>query len=50
VGSNPGLRIEQINRALGTRTAELRLPLRKLIAAKQIKTKGQRRATRYFAA
>lgn len=50
VKANPGQRIEQINRALGTRTAELRLPLLKLIAAKEIKTKGQRRATTYFAA
>ena len=50
VKANPGQRIEQINRALGTRTAELRGPVVKLIAAKEIKTKGTRRATIYFAA
>jgi hypothetical protein len=50
VKANPGQRIEQINRALGTRTPELRGPVVKLIATKEIKTKGQRRATTYFAA
>ncbi|MBZ0119867.1 MAG: hypothetical protein K8H88_22960 [Sandaracinaceae bacterium] len=49
VRAHPGQRIEQINRALGTRTPEMRLPLAKLLAAKQIKTKGERRATTYFA-
>lgn len=50
VKAYPGQRIEQINRALGTRTAELRGPVVKLIAAKVVKTKGDRRATTYFAA
>jgi hypothetical protein len=50
VRANPGQRIEQINRALGTRTAELRGPVVKLIAAKAIKTRGTRRATKYYAA
>lgn len=49
VKAHPGQRIELINRSLGTRTAELRGPIVKLIAAKEIKTKGQRRATMYFA-
>lgn len=49
VKANPGQRIEQINRALGTRTAELRGPVVKLITAKEIKTKGNRRGTTYFA-
>ncbi|MBE7449223.1 MAG: hypothetical protein HS111_10090 [Kofleriaceae bacterium] len=49
VKANPGQRIEQINRALGTRTAELRGPVVKLVAAKEIKTRGQRRAMTYFA-
>ena len=50
VTANPGLRIEQINREIGTRTAELRLPLAKLIEAKEIKTKGHKRSTTYFPA
>lgn len=49
VRANPGQRIEQINRALGTHTPELRGPVVKLTAAKEIKTKGNRRATTYFA-
>jgi hypothetical protein len=47
VGKHPGLRIEQINRELGTSTKELMLPIRKLIAAKRLKTEGERRATKY---
>ena len=49
VKSHPGLRIEQINKQLATSTQDLALPIRKLIAAKQLTTKGQRRATQYFA-
>ena len=49
VGKNPGLRIEQINAQLGTKTRELALPIRKLIAEKRVKTKGEKRATTYFA-
>jgi len=50
IAKNPGLRIEQINKELGTTTSQLALPLRKLIADKTIKTKGQKRATTYFRA
>lgn len=49
VSDNPGLRIEQINKGLGTTTKDLALPIRKLIAEGAIKTKGTRRATTYFA-
>lgn len=49
VKSHPGLRIEQINEQLGTSTKDLALPIRKLIAAKQLRVQGQRRATKYFA-
>jgi len=49
VQANPGLRIEQINKQLGTKTAALALPIRKLIAERQITTKGQKRSTTYFA-
>lgn len=49
VTDNPGLRIEQINKQLGTTTKDLALPIRKLIAEGAIKTKGERRSTTYFA-
>ena len=45
----PGLRIEQINKQLGTTTKALALPIRKLVADGAIKTKGQKRSTTYFA-
>ncbi|HZI44607.1 MAG TPA: hypothetical protein VFD53_05260 [Ilumatobacter sp.] len=49
VGANPGLRIEQINKAIGTSTRDLQLPIRKMIASGALKTKGQKRSTQYFA-
>ncbi|HEY3234098.1 MAG TPA: hypothetical protein VGJ84_05250 [Polyangiaceae bacterium] len=49
VGDNSGQRIEEIARGMGITTRELNLPVKKLIAAKQIKTKGHKRATQYFA-
>ena len=49
VGKHPGLRIEQINKQLGTTTKDLALPIRKLIADGEIKTKGVKRSTTYFA-
>jgi len=48
VKAHPGLRIEQINKELGTTTKDLALPIRKLEAEGVITTKGQRRATQYF--
>ena len=48
VKTNPGLRIEQINKELGTTTKDLALPIRKLIADKVISPKGQKRSTTYF--
>src|SRR3954462_13936300 len=45
VGKHPGLRIEQINKQLGTTTKDLALPIRKLIADGEIKTKGTKRST-----
>lgn len=48
VSSNPGLRIEQINKQLGTTTKDLALPIRKLISEGRIKAKGQKRSTTYF--
>lgn len=49
VTKHPGLRIEQINKELGTTTKDLALPIRKLIADGTIKTKGKKRSTTYFA-
>jgi len=49
VKANPGLRIEQINKQLGTTTKDLALPIRKLISEGQITAKGQKRSTTYFA-
>jgi hypothetical protein len=48
VAANPGLRIEQINKQLGTTTKDLALPIRKLISESRIKAKGQKRSTTYF--
>src|SRR5258706_2560245 len=49
VKGNPGQRIEQIADGMGASTKELNLPAKKLIAGKQLRTKGQKRATQYFA-
>jgi hypothetical protein len=49
VSKHPGLRIEQINKQLGTTTKDLALPIRKLIADGELKTKGEKRSTTYFA-
>jgi len=45
---NPGLRIEQINKELGTSTRDLSLPLRKLISDGAVRTEGEKRSTQYF--
>jgi hypothetical protein len=50
VAKHPGLRIEQINAELGTKTKELAGSVRMLIADGAIKTKGQKRSRTYFAA
>ncbi|WP_394831652.1 hypothetical protein LVJ94_34580 [Pendulispora rubella] len=44
-----GLRAEQIRAELGLEAKELPRPLKDLLAAKKLKTKGQKRATTYFA-
>lgn len=49
VKAHPGLRIEQINKQIGTTTSALSLPIRKLVAAGTIKVKGAKRSTTYFA-
>jgi len=50
IKAKPGLRMEQIAKGIGSSTKELALPAKKLIAEKKIKTKGERRATKYFPA
>jgi hypothetical protein len=49
IKKNPGQRIEQIGKAMGVATKDLALPVKKLIAEKAIRTRGQKRATAYFA-
>jgi hypothetical protein len=44
-----GLRIEQINKMLGTTTRQLSRPILKLLSNRQIRKIGDRRATTYFA-
>ena len=48
VRAHPGLRIEQINREMGTQTKDLALPIRKLVADRVVRTRGRRRSTTYF--
>ncbi len=50
IKSHPGLRIEPIGVALGEPTKDLSLPIKKLLAAKKIRSVGHKRATEYFAA
>jgi len=45
----PGSSIEAIGKTMNVATKELALPVQKLWAAKAIRTKGQKRATKYFA-
>jgi hypothetical protein len=49
VAKHPGQRIEQIGAALSIATRELALPVKKLSSEKKLTTKGQKRATTYFA-
>jgi len=48
ITNNPGQRIEQINKDLGTTTRELSLPLKKLISEGAVRTEGEKRATTYY--
>jgi len=48
VKAHPGMRIEQINKELGTTTKDLALPIRKLLADHVLTSKGQKRSTTYF--
>jgi predicted HTH transcriptional regulator len=48
VRTHPGLRIEQINKQLGTSTKDVARPIRKLLADGALKAKGKRRSTTYY--
>jgi len=48
VKAHPGQRIEQIAKGMGVSTRELNLPAKKLLAQKVFKTRGEKRATKYF--
>jgi hypothetical protein len=48
VRSKQGQRLEEIGRAMKTDTAILKKPIADLLAAKKLKTKGQKRGTQYF--
>jgi hypothetical protein len=47
IKKKPDRRIEEIGASMGVDTKILNLPAKKLIADKLVKTKGQKRATRY---
>ena len=48
VRSKQGQRVEEIGRALRTDTGVLKKPIADLLKARKLKTKGQKRGTRYF--
>lgn len=50
VKAHPGQRGDQIAATLRSDVKTIRGPMKKLIAAKKVKTKGQRRGMQYFAA
>jgi hypothetical protein len=50
IKSHAGERMEAIGKALGVPTRELNLPVKKLLAAKKIRTEGHKRATEYYPA
>lgn len=49
VKSNDGKRLEEIARAMKVASADLKLPVKKLIAAKSLRTTGAKRGTKYHA-
>jgi len=50
IKANPGQRMEAIGKAIGKPTRELNLPIKKLLAAKRIRSEGHKRATEYYPA
>jgi hypothetical protein len=49
IAKHPGQRIETIGTGLGVPTKALVLPVKRLISERKLTTKGQKRATLYFA-
>ena len=49
IAKHPGLRIEKIAAGLAVPTKALVLPVKRLIGDRKLRTKGQKRATVYFA-
>lgn len=49
VKTNPGARMEQIAKALRKQTKDLRRSVQELTTSKKLRTKGQKRATEYYA-
>lgn len=49
VERNPGKGVEQIASELSVSSRDLMLPIRKLLASRELRKRGQKRATRYFA-
>jgi hypothetical protein len=50
IRQTPGIRADQLAKALNVMTRDLALPIKKLLASKAITKKGQKRATAYFVA
>jgi hypothetical protein len=48
IAKNPGQSIEQIGKGMNIHTKHLKLPAKKLLEDKKLKTTGQRRGTKYF--
>jgi predicted ArsR family transcriptional regulator len=49
IEKNPSQRADQIAKAMRSEVMTIRLPMKKLVAAKKVKTKGQRRGMTYAA-
>ena len=49
IQANPGQRMEQMSASLEMASKELTLPIKKLMQENRLRTKGQKRATAYFA-
>ena len=50
VKAHAGQRLEEIGRGMKAATKHLKLPIAKLMEAKQLRTEGQKRGTKYFVA
>lgn len=48
VAANPGIKMQDIAAHFGVTARSLALPMKKLLADGQVRSEGQRRATRYF--